>query len=280
MATSDFGHTDKSWHQAWMEEEHANHFEHWNRYSAKELVQTCDQFGEFQLFRTLVGRSDCETLLDVGCAAGRFYRFFRTVWPALQYTGVDISPVAVDRASKLHPSGDFRVFDGNTKSLDDCQSDIVFCRDVVHHQVNPQQFLADLFNITNRYLILRLRTREKGPTIFDLSQSCQYWNGNWVPFIVFNTVELIDLIRSFQPSPTSITLMRVPKILGNMNNRFLPKELNSSQAGGAEAMLLVEKAIGKGDGDTVVVYSDQSPLVGRRGHWGLRLKRLAKKLGA
>ena len=157
------------------------------------------------------------------------------------------------------------------------QADIVFCRDVVLHQVDPGQFLSDLYEVTDKYLILRLRTREIGATVYDISQSCQYNYGQWVPYLVFNTSELIDLIKTFEPTPTAITIRRHPVVLGGSNSRFLPKELYYPETGTAETALIIEKGE-KADGHkgTVVTVETRPESRGReRARWVQLLRRLA-----
>lgn len=261
-----------------MQQEHTTAFGEWDGYSTAKLVKVCDQFNECQLFRTLVGREECRSLSDVGCATGRFYRFFHHVWPSLEHKGFDISEKAIEQAKKLHPKADFRVFDGRLKSAPGIESDIVVCRDVVHHQTNPCEFLSDLYDIARRHLILRIRTREVGATVFDVSQSCQYAYGHWVPYIVINTSEVIELVRSFKPAPAKITLKRHPVVLGGKEGRFLPKELYYPETGTAEMALLIEKRARDGGGDTLVTV-ETHPEVLRWERWRQCLKDLARWWG-
>jgi hypothetical protein len=150
--------------------------------------------------------------------------------------------------------------------------------DVVHHQTDPCGFLSDIYDITTKYLILRVRTREEGSTIFDTDQSCQYTYGRWVPYIVFNTSELIDLIRHFEPAPARITLMRHPVVLGGETSRFLPKDLYYPETGTAETALLIEKGTREGSEDTVItVDTYPEKLIQQR--WVRRLKSLAHRWG-
>jgi len=264
----------------WMQEDRVGLVSKWDSYSTARLVRLCNQFNECQLFRDLAldpGRG-CRTLSDVGCATGCFYRFFHKVWPTLEYRGFDPLEAAIEYARRRYPDGDFRVFDGNLKATPGLESDIVFCRDVVPHQVNPYEFVSDLYDSAGRYLILRLRTREVGTTNLDVSQSCKYTYGHWVPYIVFNTSELIDLLRSFKPTPAKITLRRHPVVLGGQHGRFLPKELYYPETGTAETALLVEKGTGNWSENTDVTIEtcpetrDQDMIL-----WVRALRRLARR---
>jgi len=280
MGSNGVDGTNEPLREAWKQNEHAGHFGTWDRLSTARLVKICDQFNECQLFRTLVGVQNCISVSDVGCATGRFFRFFRNVWPGLEYKGFDISEAAIEHARTLYPKGHFTVFDGNVTSPPDIQSDIVFCRDVVIHQPNPIEFISDLYDATKRYLILRLRTRDVGATVFDVTQSCQYVYGYWVPYIVFNTSELIDLLTSFKPSPVKITLWRHPEILGGHNSRFVPKELYYPETGTAESSLLIEKGDGEANINTVVNVETRPEARGQDlPIWVRGMKKVARRLG-
>jgi hypothetical protein len=72
------------------------------------------------------------------------------------------------------------------------RADVVFCRDVVLHQLDPYGFLSTLLDIAAKALVLRLRTRDVGATVLNAEISCQYhYDRHWVPYIVLNTDELI-----------------------------------------------------------------------------------------
>ncbi|MDA1128320.1 MAG: class I SAM-dependent methyltransferase [Chloroflexi bacterium] len=276
---SDLGGTTSPSQDAWKKDEHARYFGTWDHLSTATLVKICDQFNECQLFRTLADSKPSGSLSDVGCATGRFFRYFKKIAPGLEYKGFDISEAAIQYAKGLYPAGNFTRFDGDVKSTPDIRSDIVFCRDVVIHQENPSEFLSDLYDATKSYLILRVRTRETGSTVFDTAQSCQYVYGQWVPYMVYNTAELIDLIRSFEPSPAKITLWRFPLVLGGENGRFVPKELYYPETGTAESALLIEKRADGAAGETVVNIETHPETRGNElPGWARALRQVARRL--
>jgi SAM-dependent methyltransferase len=265
---------------AWVGEEHVELFSGWNRGSAGRLVRFCNRFNEFQLFRTLIGDEGCHSLSDVGCATGGFYRYVRKVWPSLEYKGFDVSEKAIGRAMSLYPKGRFHVTQGGVRSTQEIMSDVIFSRDVVHHQEDPCVFLSDLYAVAGKYLILRLRTRELGVTIFNVPQSCQYIYGRWVPYIVFNTSELIDLVLSLDPPPARLLVWRHPVVLGGFGSRYLPKELYEPEAGTAQTALLIEKGRAETNGDTVVAVETRPEYMGEsRGCLARMLRRAARRVG-
>jgi hypothetical protein len=167
------------------------------------------------------------------------------------------------------------------ETVSDMKSDVVFCRDVVHHQIDPYRFLTGLYDVTQRYLVIRVRTRDSGETVFDFSQSCQYTYENWVPYIVINRESLTDLIGSLTPTPKSIEIVRSPMILGGKNGRYLPKELYDDEAGGSETSIIIERGTGsEGSAPTISVSSNVENLGRERPFWARGLSRVARRLGA
>ena len=74
--------------------------------------------------------------------------------------------------------------------------DIVYSRDTVLHQLEPFKFIKSLIDVAKDTLILRLRTRDLGSTIYDPEYSCQLVSGEeWVPYIVLNYDELIEFFN-------------------------------------------------------------------------------------
>lgn len=266
------------YYQSWSEEEHGSHLGTWDRHSPSRIVRLLDEFNEWHLFRTLVGQPNCHTFSDVGCATGHVYPYLQKVWPSLEYKGFDISKSAIQHAQELYPKADFQWFDGQVKSSPEVESDIVFCRDVVHHQTNPVEMLHDLYETTKKHLILRMRTKEVGETIFDPERSCQYAYGHWVPFIIFNTSELVDLLGSMDPKPARIIVRIHPTVLGGVYRRFVPKEMYYPETGTAETALLVEKGTVGGNTETEVSI-EVCPETKYSAPWVRPLKGLAHRMG-
>lgn len=269
---------NKNLYDAWMMEEHAESFGAWDKFSTAKLVRICDQFNECQALRDLAKQKNCHTLSDIGCATGSYYRYIREIWPAVHYKGFDISEAAITRVRKRHPKGEFQVSNDRLPTVEAAKSDVIFCRDVVHHQEDPKTFLEDLYHITGKYLVLRVRTREEGETVFDHARSCQYTYGRWVPYIVFQTRQLINLFRSFDPPPVKIDVMRHPLVLGGRLSRYLPKELYYPETGTAESAVVIQKG-SKEVGLEPTVSIEARPETPRLAIWPQLAKTMANRLG-
>lgn len=242
-----------SWYAAWQEETHAELYGAASeRYLTWRLIRICSRYNEVKLLRTLVNTFPCRTISDIGCGAGRFYPVFRKLWPAATYKGFDISGPAIEKAQRLYPRGNFYLLRDPMTPMPEAQSDLVFSRDVVMHTIDPRQFLGALYEIAAKYLVLRVRTKERGETVYDPEQSCKYAYGHWVPYIVFNTSELISVISSYMPRPMRLIVLKHPVILGGHDGRFLPKEMYYPETGTAETAILIEKGESSDGGEPFV----------------------------
>ena len=267
----------KNPYEAWAQQEHATEFSSWDSLPTSKFMRLCNQFNECQLAQELAQRTEIHNIWDVGCATGRFYRFFQKTFPGADYRGFDLSVAAIEYAKQRYTDGEFNHFDGNLSEISPGKPDLIFCRDVVLHQPDPVDFLAKLYQAAGQYLVIRVRSRETGATVFDIEQSCQYAHGYWVPYIVFNTEELINMISSYSHAPAKIEVIRHPVILGGQLNRFLPKELYYPETGTAETSILIEKGSEENRRDTEVIIETRPE---QRGQERSGLSRLIRRLAS
>ena len=138
------------------------------------------------------------SILDFGCATGTTNKYLRLVAKNINYTykGIDISKPAIEKAKKYYDKKEFELIEEDSDFLDNNKFDIVYSRDTVLHQNDPYKFLKSLLLAAKKSLILRLRTRDNGATIFDIDNSCQlHYENYWMPYIVLNFDELINFLK-------------------------------------------------------------------------------------
>lgn len=235
-------------YDAWGQQEHAIHFDALSRVPGFVLSQAYERFNEVQLLKeALARRPDPCRLLEVGCATGELYRYLRLRHPTIGYVGCDISRPALERArQKYQANGRFIETDVDLRTVSNVKPDILFCRDVVHHQPDPLAFIRKLYDMTQSLLVLRIRTRDVGETVWDPAQSCQLNYDAWAPYIVMNSHALLKAIEEFSPRPKLVRLAKHYMILGGQHARYLPKECYIKETGTAESALLIEKGNGSG----------------------------------
>jgi len=235
-------------HKAWADQAHAVHFDALSGLPGFLLRRSYERFNEIQLLNEALDRRTGQTrLLEVGCATGEMYRYLKLRHPRLTYTGCDISRPALERACQKYPAeGLFIETDVCLKAVSHLNPDILFCRDVAHHQPDPVGFIRQLYDMTQNLLVMRVRTRDVGETVRNPTRSCQFHAGFWVPYIVFNSQELLKEIEQFLPRPRVVHLVKHYMVLGGQHERYLPKDCYYKETMTAESALIIEKGDGTG----------------------------------
>lgn len=230
----------------WQAAQHARAFDNTGYYPYRQLRRYFEACNDIRLLLSLRGTLPAPCALEVGCATGELFRFLRKRWKALAYRGVDVSEGAIRVAQQRYGAECFSQVAGDLTgaSWGALAADLIICRDVVMHQVDPYGFMRTLCATASRGVVLRLRTRDRGATVLDPEVSCQYhYESSWVPFLVLNTDELVAFLSS-QPGVTRVVVARHYAVLGGANGRFLPKDLYTRETGTAVTSVLVEKAPG------------------------------------
>lgn len=264
---------------SWTEQEHAVHFDGLRYVPSWLLQRRLEGFNEIQLLREVLAPGRPITILEIGCATGELFRYVRRRHPGVAYIGADISQPAIARAQeKFGDRGRFVVTDPELGALDGTKAEVVFSRDVVHHQTNPWSFLERLYRLAGEALIVRLRTRDRGPTETDPEKSCQFHAGHWIPYIIMSCDELIETVRAFRPAPARVRLLKDLVVLGGVQGRYLPKACYDALTGTAESALLLVKTTGEGPQTMVEVEvrpdGERSPGWSRL-KWACRLGSMA-----
>ena len=269
----------------WDTDSHLKEFDFWNKRCDLDFNYTYGCFSEQQYLLESTKIIENPEIVDIGSATGTTYRFLRNKigTSGFSYKGIDLSTPAIERARGLYPEVNFLKSNGESPyEILRSKSDIVYSRDTVLHQENPYEFLDQLLEITERFLIIRLRTRDHGDTEFDISKSCQmHYDSFWMPYIVLNIEELIAHIKK-NKNVVKIKINRSYEVLGGQNSRFLPKDLYLKKTKTAETSMMIELDSSKQDSDIELIYDDkiQGHQLIKRNRWGYKniIFRLISKL--
>ena len=247
------------YHKAWKENYHAEYFDTWADKSLGELTRLYESFNEIRLLKQYASSQEGQTLAEVGCATGEFYRYSAKNLPQYNYHGFDISEAALNRAREKFSVDKFFLCPksgGDLKAIMQekigKQVDTLFARDVVLHQDTPFEFLKALIQIPQDMAVLRIRTRDKGATLLDPELSCQYVYGHWAPYMILNTDEVISVIRE-TVTAQKIHIVKHYMPLGGHHGRYVPKDCFDPETGTAETAVLIKL----GEGQTDVVIEDR-----------------------
>jgi len=243
---------------AWSNNEHAEVFDYLSKLPNFLVKYHFERYNEMKLLKQNIHKIKGNKLYEIGCATGELFRYYLNYIKRFNYLGFDISPPAIKQAHLKYPKDKFILLTSSeifNIKLNFGEANLVWSRDVVMHQSDPYQFIKFLIDLSSEAVIIRLRTRDVGQTVFDVENSCQlHWDKNWAPYIVLNTDELINQISS-NKEVNQIFISRNYQVLGGHNYRYLPKELYFKHSKTAETAILILK--GKRNNDKVeVVFND------------------------
>ena len=230
-----------NFYAAWDKEEHKKAFDIWNTMSKSYFKFLFGCFYENKYLINHLKKNPNLSLLDVGCATGQLLRYLKLKKVLVDYFGVDISESCIQKAQEIHEKNCFKKITTQNlaKQLDEKKYDVVYSRDVVIHQLEPYKFLKSLIDITRDTLILRLRTRDLGSTVYDPELACQLAPGEkWVPIMILNYDELIKFLKSLSIFK-KVVVNRSYTILGGQNSMFLDKNLYLKKTGTAETVIIL-----------------------------------------
>ena len=229
--------------KAWGDNTHAKHFDFMSNEPNRILKNHYESYAEGQFFKKWKPKNIGNKLFEIGCATGELFRYINNYRKDLDYYGFDISKPAINRALEKYPNASFNILNGDLNQMVDKfgQPDAIWCRDVILHQNDPYLMLNQLIEISKKVLFIRLRTRDKGDTVFDTKLSRQlHWDKFWVPYIVLNIDELIEKLKK-RNDIKSVAIHRAYNVLGGHNLRFLPEDLYFNSTGTAETALFITK---------------------------------------
>lgn len=174
--------------EAWHDPIHADFFDARAHFSLGLLRRVYENFNEFRLFLEHKNEIQHREFVEIGCATGELYRYLRRYHPEFVYRGFDISEPAIERARQKYPDGRFDICKADLSDIlgSNIKPAVVWARDVVLHQADPFDYLSGLVTISSEVTILRIRTRDKGPTVLDPELSCQWHYNHWIPYMVLN----------------------------------------------------------------------------------------------
>lgn len=260
------GHSSAhQWFGDWQNQGHAALFDSRAGLSDRMLRIQMEAFNDVRLLREWLDPARAVRLLEVGCATGEFYRYLRGNLPRVEYWGMDISRPAIARAREKYSRGRFfecderQILRDNLRRLaPDLTPEVLYSKDVLHHQTDPWGFLRQLLEVPSEALILRTRTRDAGATVLDPQLSCQRHYQGWMPYLVLNLEELAERIRAAAPA-AEIAVLRHRMVLGGRENRFLPKECYEPETGTAETAVGVFLKSGRPGTLSVTDRVDSNP---------------------
>lgn len=121
------------------------------------------------LFRLMaqIEKTEVSSLLDVGCGEGFVAQRILSK-QSLDYTGVDLSDLAITHARQQNPTGKFQCASAYALPFQNNQFDASICVEVLEHLDEPEKAVEELCRVT------------KGPVIFSVPNEPFFQLGNLV----------------------------------------------------------------------------------------------------
>ena len=143
----------------WDTDSHLKAFDPWNKRSDLDFTYEYGCFSEQQYLLESTKIIENPEIVDIGSATGTTYRYLynKKGSSGYSYRGLDLSKLAIERARSLYPGVNFLTSNGERLyELLSLKADIVYSRDTIMHQESPYDFLDQLIETTERFLIIRL----------------------------------------------------------------------------------------------------------------------------
>lgn len=93
------------------------------------------QIAEHYVQRLVDPAGPAPDVLDLGCGEGRSLDAFRARHPGVRWIGLDMPDSPVPPARR--PDADIRLYDGGALPFADASFDVVFCKQVLEHVMDP-----------------------------------------------------------------------------------------------------------------------------------------------
>ena len=90
-----------------------------------------------------------QSILDVGCGLGDFYRWLVSRGIQTDYTGIDLTPGMVEKAASRNPSARFAVHNllGDTAPFQEKSFDFVFASGIFYlRRIQPQEYMQEMIS--------------------------------------------------------------------------------------------------------------------------------------
>jgi SAM-dependent methyltransferase len=82
-------------------------------------------------------------VLDLGCGEGGSVEQFRSVDPSVRWLGVDLEE-SPEVARRTRSDAEFRTFDGRSIPVEDGSLEMVYCKQVLEHVLEPEPLIGDV----------------------------------------------------------------------------------------------------------------------------------------
>jgi len=187
---------------------------------------------------------DIDTVLDVGCASGRFIELLRSYRAQFGFTGIDLGANNVANAKRLYP--DARFIEGNALDLDlDETFDLVNATGVMQHEPAFEALIERMIAWSRRYVLFDVKLGGVSEHLADLERAYSGSADHPLYFVVLAW----PLFRAFLKSQPGIKSIAVYGYEAPPRFANLPDGIGPIIAAG----VLIEKGDAGGNGPAFTI---------------------------
>ena len=155
----------------------------------------------------------CKSFLDVGCAAGGFYKIINSIKKKkFNYTGIDVSNNLISIARQKYSNHTFKVYNGKIFPSKIKNYDLIFSFGTLHHSNYYSEIIKQMIRKAKKYVIFDLRfTSEKN--LINRKKSFQkikfgknFVKKNNIPYNILNFYDFINDILVLTSKKYSIEI--------------------------------------------------------------------------
>jgi len=144
-------------------------------------------------------RSDLNSILDIGCASGRFIELLEEYRSDFNYLGIDIIEKQILIAKETYKNekhkfilSDFKNFKINQKFS------LVNSTGVIQHTSKFKDLIYKMIELSSNYILFDIKISEIEKDYLDIEDSYIEVDNNRLPYIIFSKQYFLQLIRSFK----------------------------------------------------------------------------------
>ena len=183
------------------------------------------------------------SVLDIGCASGRFIELLRQYIHDFTYTGLDLSLESIQNACRLYP--DSRFFHANGLDFSISETfDLVNATGVCQHEPHFEELIQNMIKLSHRYVLFDVKLATISEHLIDLKLAYRQYE----PPIYFIVLSL-EQLKSFLQSQKGISEISVfGYVTPRDTNTILPDTIGEVVSAG----ILLEKAAASGGTEPAV----------------------------
>ncbi len=223
--------------------------DHYQRWDDRDAVEEFAKKAPTDFFRSetvfleeIAGQVD--SVLDVGCAAGRYIELLNRFGIEAAYTGIDLSPSSIERGRAAYPDVEFVL--GNALEIDPGRTfDLVNATGVCQHEPRFEDLIRQMIAWSRRYVLFDVKFAAIDDHLIDIERS---YGGreNRLYFILLSLPPFLDFLKTIP----GIGRIRIYGYVTPTNARtVVPENISVVHSAG----VLLERAPGVTSGGAEVV---------------------------